>query len=905
MTDLTEKLSQGWLTIHQESGRAIEWIGRVRGNARSVDNEADSLVTKLRRVRNQAKSLAAASRLPSTVGFFGLSQAGKSYLISALAAGADGKLETEVDGKRLDFLSHINPPGGGKEATGLVTRFSFKAKQGPAGYPLELKLFEEIELVKIIANSYFNDFNFEKIGQAVDVSMARQQLVALESKRLAQRVVGVTEDDMVSLWDYLRESYGESIRVLEAEFLPRAVQLAPYLSLSDRATLFSCLWRESPALTQTFLMLSQTLAALGYPSRVYAPIEAVVRPTGQGGALSQADSIMNVDMLERLGRPDDINIQVLPMRDGEPSAAITLTLAQLAALTAELIFPLVNTPHQAVFSEVDLLDFPGYRGRLGLESLSDISSAQAKDKTGNPVAQLLLRGKVAYLFERYTDSQEMNVLVVCTASHKQSDVTEVGPVLTEWIRKTQGELPEERSKRAPGLIWAVTMFDMKITDSLSKDEDMLHSVWNNLVKMTMLERFGGYQWMQEWSNGAPFNNTFLVRKPRMPVAFLDIEHGQEKEITSSVANQLRLMEQTFGRAELIQNHIADFDSAWNAMMSLNDGGVERLSQYLAKVSIRQIKLDRIAEQMDALLHDLVDNRLGRWFHQDGVGEVEAKRKIAQQVVTALRPRITLLAELQEKLRLSDAVLQDIYMGADGVEQDASVETEPQASTALNLGDDPFGLDDALDIFGDKPVSTAQQKNVSLSKPNSGDARFAQSVVREWIEHLRDIPSQAGLLTYFGLSKEATEMLCDEMITAATRLDLQHKLLEAVSGNEQVGTKRERLVDRQVMAARTLLSDFIAWLGYIDVPLSERSESRINTGHKLFEQPTRIPKGKLPAIGNEAFDHTRVFMGDWLVGFAQMVLDNAGHDGGREIKPEQNADLGAMIAKLNAAKVMHS
>jgi hypothetical protein len=423
--------------------------------------------------------------------------------------------------------------------------------------------------------------------------------------------------------------------------------------------------------------------------------------------------------------------------------------------------------------------------------------------------------------------------------------------------------------------------------------------------MTMLERFGGYQWMQEWSNGAPFNNTFLVRKPRMPVAFLDIEHGQEKEITSSVANQLRLMEQTFGRAELIQNHIADFDSAWNAMMSLNDGGVERLSQYLAKVSIRQIKLDRIAEQMDALLHDLVDNRLGRWFHQDGVGEVEAKRKIAQQVVTALRPRITLLAELQEKLRLSDAVLQDIYMGADGVEQDASVETEPQASTALNLGDDPFGLDDALDIFGDKPVSTTQQKNVSLSKPNSGDARFAQSVVREWIEHLRDIPSQAGLLTYFGLSKEATEMLCDEMITAATRLDLQHKLLEAVSGNEQVGTKRERLVDRQVMAARTLLSDFIAWLGYIDVPLSERSESRINTGHKLFEQPTRIPKGKLPAIGNEAFDHTRVFMGDWLVGFAQMVLDNAGHDGGREIKPEQNADLGAMIAKLNAAKVMHS
>ena len=104
MTDLTENLSRGWQTIRDESGQAIEWVGRVRGNARSVDNEADSLITKLRRIRNQAKSLTVASRLPSTVGFFGLSQAGKSYLISALAAGADGKLETEVDGKRLDFL---------------------------------------------------------------------------------------------------------------------------------------------------------------------------------------------------------------------------------------------------------------------------------------------------------------------------------------------------------------------------------------------------------------------------------------------------------------------------------------------------------------------------------------------------------------------------------------------------------------------------------------------------------------------------------------------------------------------------------------------------------------------------------------------------------------------------------
>ncbi len=901
MTDqLSQKLTQGWTTIHSESGAAIDWIQRVRGNARSVDNEADSLVMKLRRVRNQAKSLAVASSLPSTVGFFGLSQAGKSYLISALAAGADGRLETEVDGKRLDFLSHINPPGGGKEATGLVTRFSFRAKQGPQGFPLELKLFEEIELAKILVNSFFNDFNFEKIGDPVDPVVARATLVELEARRKPQTVAGVTEDDMVSLWDYLKDRFAASIRVLEGEFLPRAVHLAPYLSIEDRSQLFACLWKQTPALTDTFLALARSLATLGHPTRAYAPIEALVRPTGPNGTLSQADSIMNVDMLERLGRAQDLQIDVLPVIDGATAAMQSLPIAQLAALTAELIFPLVNTPHQRVFEEVDLLDFPGYRGRLGLDSLTDISGAQSKDHPGNPVAQLLLRGKVAYLFERYTDTQEMNVLVVCTASHKQSDVTDVGPVLTEWIKKTQGATSVDRARRAPGLLWAITMFDIKIADSLGKDEDMLHTVWNNLIKMTMLERFGGFEWMQDWANGKAFDNSFLVRKPRMPVAFLALNAGQEVSVTQGQASQVSLMEQTFNKAELIQHHVSNPAQAWNAMMQLNDGGIDRLSQYLAKVSTRQAKLERINEQMEEILHDLVENRLSRWFAQDGMGEVQAKRKIAQSVVTALTPRIRLLAEIQEKLQLPEPLLQGLYMGADVSTDHVSANTPDAGPAALNLGDDPFGLGDDFDLFGDKPKS---QSTVEKAKPVGSDARFAQAVLREWINHMRSVPGEANLLTYLGLPKDVAEMLCDELITGATRLDLQDALFQVVTRTEQVGTKREKLVDRQVLAAKTVFSDYIAWLGYVNLPVADRPESRVNKGHRLFEQPQRIKAGALPQITNEPIEHTRAYMGDWLVGLAQLIVENAGHDAGREIRPDQNAELGGLIAKFNSARIV--
>ena len=89
MSNLTPKqiqLSTSWAAIHEGAGQALEWIREVRGNAPRLDSEADSFNLKLHRARNLARSLGRVAGTPMTIGFFGLSQAGKSYLISALAA---------------------------------------------------------------------------------------------------------------------------------------------------------------------------------------------------------------------------------------------------------------------------------------------------------------------------------------------------------------------------------------------------------------------------------------------------------------------------------------------------------------------------------------------------------------------------------------------------------------------------------------------------------------------------------------------------------------------------------------------------------------------------------------------------------------------------------------------------
>ena len=150
----SESLQTACDGIYRGCAAAIEWVGEVTGNSSRLKSEEKNLVPTIRRMRNLARRLGQAASRPMSIGFFGLSQAGKSYLISTLAAGENGELETLLDGERLNFIDDVNPPGLGKEATGLVTRFTRHQVQSPKGFPIQLTLFSESDLIKILGNTF-------------------------------------------------------------------------------------------------------------------------------------------------------------------------------------------------------------------------------------------------------------------------------------------------------------------------------------------------------------------------------------------------------------------------------------------------------------------------------------------------------------------------------------------------------------------------------------------------------------------------------------------------------------------------------------------------------------------------------------------------------------------------------
>ncbi|MET3066919.1 putative virulence factor [Atlantibacter hermannii] len=890
-------LQQGWAAVAQGCQDALGWVESVRTGSRRLDNEADKLNLSLLRSRNLANSLTQVSTTPMTVGFFGISQAGKSYLISALAAGSNGELEARYGDRLVDFIKEVNPVGGGKEATGLVTRFTRHAPDAPVGYPIPLRLFSEIDLAKILANTWFNDFNHEQLNYKLDESRIEERLRPfLQRVGQASANNGVSSEDVVALWDYLNASFKKSVEKLEHAWWPQVLKIAPALNPHERADLLSLLWGEQPELTETYRSLANVLAKLNHARMVFAPLETLIDHS--------RGSIMNVDSLNRLGSAQDRSVEIRFWKENQQTGNATLSQAELAALTSELIFPLAEVTNNSVMEQVDLLDFPGYRGRLKLLALKD-----AAQDGQNPVSQLLLRGKVAYLFERYTDNQEMNALVVCASSFKQSDVSDVGPVLTRWVEKTQGKTAEERGKSKAGLFWAITMCDMRITDNLKKTESQLKEAWEGMMHMTLLERFAQYDWLKEWSPGKPFDNCFLVRKPGIDNPFLTVENQPNQESLNEVAlaerysDVLDMMGRVFISGNNVRRHVAEPKEAWQEMLRLNDGGISRLTIALRGVAHLEFKLQRLREQLLQCRHEIADQRLGRWYEQDGDGQLVKKQAIAKSLWQGLSACSHSMGEMLDRLDLPTHELHNIYLSIrnqDHEPQPASEQNTQSSFTANPFGGNPF----ANNPFADNPFASGSvEDQPAVAEPVSSQERigrddeFAHQAFKAWVAHLRDLPQQTTSWQRLGMSGDIINLLCEELITAATRLDLESKLKLALSGQEQAGTLRNQLKARQVLRAQLTIRDFIAWFGYLSLPDEQIPKSYVGEKNKVFARQSSLTGDELPQLASVAPQPGVTYMGDWLSALMTIVLDNAGHSATRDISFEHNRQLGQIIGQM--------
>lgn len=875
MTDATlpedRALADRALRVAQTAADALAWAAAHPEAAREG---GAALARDLRRFGLRARKLATAAARPMCVSVFGPSQSGKSYLISALARKGAEPVRVVFDREAVDFVAEINPEGG-KEATGLVTRFTMRPMPGLPGKPVSVRLLTQTDVVKILGNSFLEDFNRDAITPLPQAEVA-SLLDAMRSRATAAPGV-VDEDAVFDLQEYFERYFRGHpvILALGAAFWREAAALAPRLSVADRARLFGVLWNGLPAYTDTCRRLAEALASLGDPDEAFMGTEALMPRT---------TSIIDVETLAGLGAPDGTATLEIATRDGRKA---TLPRPVVAALVAELRLTLSARPWD-FFAGTDLLDFPGARSR---EVLSDPDTYLAEPAR---VAPLYLRGKVAYLYQRYVAEQELTAMLLCIGPSNQ-EVRTLPGMVKEWVDATHGATPEERAKQPTALFVVLTKFDMEFEEKRGRREDEpgQGTRWATRIEAS-ITRFLGLEhaWPQEWTPGQPFTNTFWLRNPNVAARALLTYDAEGRETGEVDPARMRRLREEFLATPEVQRHFADPARAWGEAMRLNDGGVTYLAERLAPVCNPALKRGQVAGRLATLVRQLAA-RLDPFHISDDREAERAKRKAEGQALLphlaaclqAQRFGLMLRAMQVEAEALSHAFYRLLLHAPEDGGQPAPV--SGAAVRAADLAGDLAGL------FGAAPEPAPADAG---SRTDVAD-QLAETALAEWQEQLRCFGADPATASFLLVPREQATFLATQVATGAAWQDLRGRIAEAI--RTRTGF-HERLADslvKPVMIAERAVNDYVATLGFDRMPEAERP--RTPRENRVVFAPREAAED-LPALGPLPRPFERDFAIDWATAFARLVDLNVDHAFGGRIDTKANAELGRILAVLRSA-----
>ena len=793
---------------------ATHWLGDG-ANREKVGAEAASLRREFRRAVIRTRKLAVAAERNMCVGVYGPSQAGKSYLISILGRPKDGELMAAFDGAEpLKYLDKINPEGQG-ESTGLVTRFTTARASAPAGFPVKVRFLSESDVVRILANAFAMDGDGSEPVPSPDE--IERLLADAEARAGTAADAAFPAEEMWDVLEYLssdefgRLAYFASLRA----YWDRAAAVAPRLDPVGRAALLSILWGRHARLTEVFQTLASHLKKLGDVREAFIPLGAII---------PREESIIDVQTLKELDGQGAFGPVEVRAASG---TSATIPRGELTALVAEMIVPMADRPWDFL-SETDLLDFPGTRNRFTYDLASFLKAGES------PLAQLFLRGKVAYLFDRYVAEQELTSMLLCIGDGNM-EAKELPGLMERWVALTHGATPQERVGARCILFFVLTKFDTLLLESGGAGDDP-RTRFDRRVQNSMLEPFGKLpdSWLNDWAGGKPFRNAFWLRNPEYEAAVIEYkENGREIGIRDSMRSRVDALREGAVRSPLVCRHFADPDAAWNAAMQVDDGGVSRLARALAEVCVPEVKLAQVDDQLRVQIQTLRRRLAPFYVSSDVETRLAEKRAAADQLVEALYScfdRKNRWGELMEALVVDSGRIADEIVRIPG---DIHIVTGPEAarttpsSSAGNGAARPRpgrprpGGGGVVPRRQTVPADRALVGDPALEmRRMTMEAFQAERALAVWMEALHAFLGRPERLARYSLTEATASDLVGELIEASRRLGLDARIRAALE-RWNFSLRSERRAGPAATVAAELINAFVARLGMDQIPEAER------------------------------------------------------------------------------------
>lgn len=766
--------------------RGADWA-----NSYLQDSQIRAFMLKnLHEMQITAKRIGESAHRPMAIGVFGASQCGKSYLVSELVRGSDKTLAVLLNkfggpSQPHDYLDEINPAGG-RESTAIVTRFTSRPYRQITGCAAAVRLLSVTDLVKILLNGFLFECQSDFLPTAEELQKVRFSFRAVSRSKQGNALL--TETDVWDLQDYARRHFrNQFVKALEdIDYWGILHEEIRFLPADQQITYLEWLWGRFPKMTQLFRHLIGALGNLG--SEIVGLSDDALIP--------RENSIIDVQRLSQLMKVGNRKCSVMTAT-GSP---VPMDAAVLCALTAELILEVHSTQKDSLVQTADMLDFPGARARAQIYDESRLEKDQAA------LVEVFLRGKVAYLFDRFSDDRDITGLILCQEGGPQ-EAKSLPYMINKWVEWSMGADAKSRQGKKPLLFHVFTKFDSDLIWKKGQDPQVR---WDSRLRTNFEEFFGkAGTWVEDWDGVTAFQNCYWVRNPNVQQTVFGRDQ-QGNEFVREEAQLNEIMNQYLGN-ELVRRHFKNPQESWNRAAKPGQSGIPFLVESVNGSVEPLAKVKQLKQNLLQLLADLKSH-----LQPHFVGDDVAKAR--QQAEERARKRLAVLSKEmafkyslpqildRERFSISDKLVSMVF---DRVVNPMNDEEETAGGGGVAQPQAQVFEADIFAVGGETPPAAAPEVP-KKTPPRKGEV-FAQGVLNLWQEQLVRLAKDKTLHQKTGLDADWFAEVTQEIIKGASRLRLSEQLA-AVSDTFLNAPNPGRFVRKTGVLVSAKLNRFVLQLG---------------------------------------------------------------------------------------------
>lgn len=653
----------------QDIQRQIGLIGQAIAWAKQYGK--DSFPTEVfRGYRRQLKRIHNALDTKCSAAAYGESQVGKSYLMSSLLSSPSSPFMITNGGKSYSFIDEINPSGGNNakvESTGVITRFTLGGEEELDTNLVKIQNLSVVDIILLLTDSYYNDIkiNPDNVLRYDVINNELEKLSPLWDSHIVKHEY-ITEDDIKDINDYIREIIGNAASsISQSNFCKVIAPVIQYVPYDKWVDVFSLLWNKNAEISHLFNVLINEYKKLDFRTEVYVPFDALLRENGTLLKINWLDTVCGVKV-------DTGNDKIYT--DVYDSTGMVIAhdynKGTLSALIAELTFyiPKSLANDRPFLKTIDLLDFPGARSREKFKE-ADISTV---------LPQVLRRGKVAYLFNKYSRSLKISSVLFCHHNDQKAEAT-IGETINNWIEDNIGATAKERTNMlmntngiAP-LFFIATKFNIDLERTkldTPSTIDKLSAHWNRFDTV-IPEIIKPYKWLDHWvekggmfaseafQNIYPLRDFYWSGKNQVFDGYSDGEKKSEEKCPHQFPDYPDYFENlrsSFLKDEFVRRHFANPETTWNDVATPNNDGSKAIINNLDAIVgyLDEARHKKYLAQVKDIKQKMY-NAMSVYFEPE---DLEAKNRKVQKIASDIKRSLILSVGAHPETfgRLIDAMM---------------------------------------------------------------------------------------------------------------------------------------------------------------------------------------------------------------------------------------------------------